>query len=357
MIHSLFPLDVYMNQPHLHTSSRAVSGDVSEAPFFIVGCSRSGSTLLQALIDAHPRITIPPESQLYLRFADIFHCYGDLRIPAKRRRFIRDLLADAQIRMWGLSLTVDQVESELKVYSRAEIVSVLFQYYARSRGASRWGDKTPEHVRYLSLINTDFPNALFIHLVRDGRDVAEAMRRMVYGPVSAIGLGRMWRDEVLAWKTAKDCIDSSRILQIRYEDLVVDTQNVLECIFDFLGESYIDTTNRYQASALSQTYTKQPWHSSLTTGIRADKIQIYKKRFTPREIELIEYEAGNALENFGYVREYINPKSPSFVERCVAWILDRTVRRVRKLFHPYVIAWDLQYRLRKLKYRLLCRIL
>jgi hypothetical protein len=91
-------------------------------PFFIVGCSRSGTTLLQVLLDAHPNLALPPESHIYDRFGPFLHIYGDLAVPSHRARFIASLLNDSFIREWRIYATVEEVERALKRPGRVGVI-------------------------------------------------------------------------------------------------------------------------------------------------------------------------------------------------------------------------------------------
>lgn len=318
----------------------------SKSPVFVVGCSRSGTTLLQSLLDAHPNISLPPEGQVYLRFGKAFRYYGELSDEKNRRRFIRDLLQDAYIRKWNLNCTVEEVEQVARSFTRAGIIGALYRLYMCENGARRWGDKTPEHIRYLTTIREDFPNAYMIHLVRDGRDVAEAFRRFIYGPVTALGLGRVWRDEVAHWWEYQDQEETGRMLKVRYEDLVSEPKETVEKILDFIGEPLADTTSKYADSEVSQIVGSESWHSSLRKNITTDKIGDYKKSLSKRDIEIFEYVAGDELKKYGYQLENKNPKRPSLYDRTYSFIADRIVRWYRKIFEIKVIAWDLQCKIR-----------
>ena len=321
---------------------------MKKPPFFIVGCSRSGTTLLQSLLDAHPNLAIPPESQIYYRFGGIFPYYGDLSVDRNRRRFIRDLLGDAYIQKWNMNLSVSKVERMAPKFTRAHIIESLFRFYKEERGAERWGDKTPEHIRYLPMIREDFPDAYLIHLVRDGRDVAEAFRRMIFGPVSALGLGRTWRREVTHWLDYRKEGETENMLEVRYEDLVSAPKEVLKRILAFIDEPFVDTTNRYANSKVSGLVGSESWHSSLHHGITTDKVGIYRRKLSERDVEIFEYVAGNILETYGYQPELQNPKRPSVSDRVYSFIADRFLRWYRKAFEMKVFAWDLQYRGRAL---------
>ncbi|HET6630829.1 MAG TPA: sulfotransferase [Woeseiaceae bacterium] len=317
------------------------------APFFLVGCSRSGTTLLQALIDAHPNIAIPPESHVYLRFGPIVHTYGDLAVQRKRLRFIRALLSDIFIEEWRLEITVADIEQRLQEPTFLGIVETLFRFYAERHGARRWGDKTPEHIRYLREIRRDFPGARLIHLVRDGRDVAEAMQRMIFYPVTAYGVARVWRDEIRHWQAFCATEGEANTLVVRYEDLVTEPRETVASIFRFLGEPVVDTVATYSESSLSRNLDAQgPWHSSLRKGISASKVGIYRRRFTPREIEILEYIQGDDLRAYGYPTVHAAPRAPTPAEKIYALFADRLVRWYRKLHDPRVFVHDLQYRWR-----------
>lgn len=324
--------------------------EISSAPmpFFIVGCSRSGTTLLQALIDGHPDFAIPPESHVYVRFGPIFESYGDLGQRRNRLRLIDALLRDVFIRQWRLDATTEDIERRLTRADRIGIIDTLFSLYAEKNGATRWGDKTPEHIRHLREIRADFPRAKLIHLVRDGRDVAEAMRRMIWGPVSAVGLAEEWRREVMHWQAYVDDHGSEDSLIVRYEDLVTSPHETLRIVLDFLGARFVDTVETYASSPLSRTLgtTQSTWHSSLRQGVNTAKVGIYRRRFAPREIEIMEAVAGVALDAYGYAREHPAPRPVSGLERRLGLAKDRAVRWSRKIKHPPVIWMELQHRLR-----------
>ncbi|MET0987341.1 MAG: sulfotransferase [Steroidobacteraceae bacterium] len=323
-------------------------------PFFIVGCSRSGTTLLQVLIDAHPRLAVPPESHIYDRFGPFLDIYGDLTVKRDRGRFIGALLDDSFIREWRLEAVVEDVERRVQRADRVGVIEALFSLYAERKGAVRWGDKTPEHIRHLDEIRADFPHAKLIHLVRDGRDVAEAMRRMVFGPVSAVGLAREWQREVAHWQEFCDEHGSTNTLLVRYEDLVTSPREVVGKVLQFIGEPELDTVSEYGSSSLSRelSRTQRTWHSSLCQGITAAKIGAYRQAFTAREIEIFEAIAGEHLAAYGYTPEYAVPRAASPLERAYVFFADRLVRWTRKLFHPSVVRLELQFRLRVMQQRL-----
>jgi Sulfotransferase family len=321
-------------------------------PFFIVGCGRSGSTLLQVLLDAHPDLCLPPETLIYSRFGGLAHYYGDLSVRGNRNRFIGDVIDDFYFRAWDIDLSVDEVEKAVTTPTRAGIVAALFGIYASRKGARRWGDKSPPHVHCLPLIREDFPRAQLIHLVRDGRDTAEAWRRMLFGPVDITSIAKMWRRDVAAWRAFFEEAGPEGMLEVRFEDLITAPQRVLEEILVFLGESVIDTRRMYVGSHLARSYSSISWHSSLKNTIDPGKIGVYRSRFSRREIELFEHIAGEALSACGYKLEFERPRGPGLRDHLRALVVDRCVRWYRKVFHPRVVLGDLRYKWLVLRRRL-----
>lgn len=317
-------------------------------PTFIVGCSRSGTTLLQSLLDAHPNIAIPPESQIYHRFGGTFPYYGDLSGDRNRRRFIQDLVQDAYIAKWGMDFSIDEVERAAPAFTRSAIVEALFRLYMDKKEAKRWGDKTPEHIRYLPLIREDFPDAYLVHLVRDGRDVAEAYRRMVFGPVTALGLGDTWCREVMHWHEFREERGGRNMIEVRYENLVSSPKEVIKKILKFVGEPFVDTTQRYSGSEISKLVGSESWHASLQQDITTDKVGIYHERLSERDVEIFEHMAGHALETYDYRPDYQNPRPPSICDKLRSYLYDRVVRWYRKAFDMRVFIWNIQSRVRKL---------
>ncbi len=308
------------------------------APIFIVGCPRSGTTLLQITLDAHPNIAIPPESFLFQRFPPVWERYGNLNDETNLRLLAGDLLADERIKDWRLIVSVDEFCRRLDARTIRGAVSLLFQLYAEQKGKSRWGDKTPQHSLYLKEILAVFPDAKFIHFVRDGRDVAESLSRIHIGPKSILSIASYWRKHVMAFHEFKKSLDPSMYVEPRYEDFVRDPAPQQKAIFDFLGEK--PPEKKADDRALPDTDAKRhalsavSHHGMLKGGISENKVGIYKSRFSMREIEIFETVAGDALKLYGY--ELTTPASARItpVESMSFFMTDNIFRYSRKLFRP-----------------------
>lgn len=316
----------------------AEQNNEDKPPFFIVGCPRSGTTLLQVLLDAHPDIAIPPESFIFQRFPPIWKCYGDLANDANLRLLAGDLLHDERIRDWGLAVSPDEFCRRLGGRSIRDAVSLLFQLYAAQKGKHRWGDKTPQHALFLKEITAVFPDAKFIHFVRDGRDVAESLSRVHIGPKSIRAIAAYWRKHVLAFHEFKKSLAPGTFIEPRYEDFVRDPASRQKLVFEFLGEkpperqsgdrSLPDTdAKRHALSSVSH-------HGMLKGGISENKVAVYKARFSEREIEIFETVAGDALKLYGYQLSTAASARITPAEELSFFMTDHVFRYARKFARP-----------------------
>lgn len=331
-------------------------------PFFIVGCPRSGTTLLQVLIEQHPAIAIPPESFLFLRFTPFAAMYGDLAQPGNLQRLVRELLADERVRDWSLGIRPEDFIQRLPpAPTLKDVIAGIFRLYAEQQGKARWGDKTPQHAMSLPEIKALFPEAKILHLVRDGRDVAESMSRITIGPCSVYGIARRWDRFVRTTRNFAASMDPKNYLEIRFEDLVQAPEETRRRVFEFLEEDPAlcsavtdrvpDTASRRQAVSAAQH------HAGLKGIISREKIGVFQTRFTPRELAVFEWVAGDSLKALGYTLVSNPPSAPTLKEKLGYAFQDSVVRYSRKFFQKSVvrqlskeIRLDLEVRLRRLRF-------
>jgi hypothetical protein len=203
----------------------------------IVGAPRSGTTLLRFMLDAHPELAIPPETGFLAIGASIKGNHTDIRKEFfdAITRFPPDAPAwnDFGIpaaRLWSLLC-------DITPFSVAEGYRTFYRAYASRFGKRRWGDKTPTYCLHLTTIEEILPEAHFIHVIRDGRDVALSLRRMWFSPSNEIdALGAYWMNCVM---TARQQGARARhYLEVRFEELIQEPIAVLERICRFVDLAY-----------------------------------------------------------------------------------------------------------------------
>src|SRR5262245_11393925 len=143
---------------------------------FVVGVGRSGTTLLRLMLDAHPQMTIPPETHFVP--AVIEACR-----PAARPESAVEAMTS--VRQWGdQGIDAAEMLDRMRALEPLDAAAALRSFYAlqaERQGKPRWGDKTPVYVESMDLIGEALPEARFIHLIRDGRDVALSRARRGFG--------------------------------------------------------------------------------------------------------------------------------------------------------------------------------
>ena len=185
---------------------------VPTRPIFVVGCQRSGTTLLRLMLDSHPNISCGPET-----------------------RFLGDLAAvtgDNWDRMRHYGFPKEYWHTKF-----AEMFASIQSDYAASRGKTRWADKTPRYAMSLQFIDDLFPTSQIVHVIRDGRDVV-ASHRDRWGWVAAAKAVEKWPRYVQAARAVGTKLPPDRYLEIRYEDLVGETEKTLRGLLDWLGEAW-----------------------------------------------------------------------------------------------------------------------
>lgn len=208
----------------------------SSDPLFVVGCERSGTTLLRLMLDSHPSLAIPNESHFIVGLHRRSSWFAAKRSPVQT---LERVLEDESFARWGLDpALVRQLAAVTKPSSYAEVMRTVFATYAAIEGKPRWGDKSPTYLIHIPLLAELFPGAQFIHVIRDGREVATSLAAQAWGPPSAIAAAAVWKTRVREGRRAGSRLPSGRYLEVRLEQLVDQPEHVLRDICGFLHEPF-----------------------------------------------------------------------------------------------------------------------
>jgi hypothetical protein len=210
----------------------------------IVGSPRSGTTLLRFMLDSHPELAIPPETG-FLRLGSNLSGRGD----KLREKFFRAIVSYPKpVPSWPDFEVPEEVFwaalTEITPFTIPEGYRAFYRLYAARFGKLRWGDKTPLYCLALNAIRQTLPEARFIHIIRDGRDAALSLRSMWFSLGWEIETqAAYWRKCVLAARSAG--LRHTDYLEVRYEDLIINTRETLEQICTHIGLSYDDAMQSY----------------------------------------------------------------------------------------------------------------
>jgi Sulfotransferase family len=279
-------------------------------PFlFIVGCPRSGTTLLRRVLDAHPDIAITRETHW---ITDLLR--GDDAV-SPNEPVTHELLSRLRGEKRFTRLGVDQARLE-GLLSRtqpvyyAEFVRTVLDLYGEAQGKRLVGDKVPGYVRDISVLHALWPAARFVHLIRDGRDVCtsvlnwdrenRAVTRMPGwddDPVSTTAL--WWEQLVRIGRDAGSALPSELYYELRYEALVARPEAECRALCAFLGVPYDGRMLRFHESrtrADPGLSAKKAW-LPITAGLRS-----WRSDMTAGDLERFEAVAGALLDELDYPR-------------------------------------------------------
>jgi len=296
-------------------------------PFFLLGVHRSGTTLLRYMLNSSPRLYIPPESDFIPRFfgrnptgtltpertAQILH------IIFTRYRFVREWQGDPP--------DPDAFWRAMPAPTPAGFLHALYGEYMRQHGAVRWGDKTPIYTSYIGLLARIFPEAQFVHLIRDGRDVALSMvnkwgkQEFHIDPYFA---ARSWVRRIRQAQAASAGLPPERYYELRYEDLVAAPERELRALCDFLGEPY--TPEMAEPHRLARRdIPPDGFHAPVRQPPSPKRVGRWRHDMSPADARLVQRVAGSLLAELGYEVEDLGPMSASERARYAALAVKYTV--------------------------------
>jgi hypothetical protein len=288
----------------------------SERPFFVVGCPRSGTTLLRVILDGHSRLSIPPESHFVVGLSGR-RLAGNVTVG--------DILDHPQLQEWNLDGRAVRVAVErAHPNGYPELVRAVFDCYAGSQGKVRWGDKTPGYVSHIGRLLRLFPEAQFVHIIRDGREVSASLAEQTWGPRrSAVG-AFWWRRKVAAGRRAGTRLPAGQYLELRLEDLIAEPEATVRRLCAFLGERFepamLDHPTRAAGMfADDDTVTRQV-RRPITAGLRD-----WRSGVGEREQRAIEALCHRQLRQLGYAGSRWSPVGAAY-----GWsaVLEHAVRNV-----------------------------
>ncbi|MEO8198919.1 MAG: sulfotransferase [Gemmatimonadota bacterium] len=276
-------------------------------PIFIVGAPRSGTTLLRAMLNRHPRIGLCDETYFFYYVFIRRKAFGDLAEESNRRRLIDSYFATSRMRR--LKLDLDALRDRLMLEGtdyQAFFASVI-QFYADSQWKVRPGEKTPHHAWNTAELLEWYPEGRVIHLLRDPRDVTASLFNVPWGRRSAAANAALWVSLTLA---AEKSNGNPRYLRIRYEDLVANPEAGLEEICRFINEPFTPI----MLDAGKPAKTDKPWFERAQGALSKDRSGAWKDQLSPDQIRLIETVAGPVMRQFGY-QSSLTPASTGLMLR------------------------------------------
>ncbi|MCB2141176.1 sulfotransferase [bacterium] len=269
------------------------------SPFFIVGSGRSGTTLLRLILCSHSKISIPPETWFIIQLIEelpidryLTTCETELalKIITSHYRWPDMGIDSNDFR--------DKVDKKMKLI---DIINIVYAHHLKVENKSVWGDKTPPYIKIIPELIQLYPDAKFIHLIRDGRDVAASFYRLQW---KGKWLSRSiieWKESIEKYLSYKNENIGDRILEIKYEDLVVHTERIIKKICGFIGQKFEPSMLNLENEILNKIPDREKnIHSKVFRRPQINDIYRWKKESSALDVFIIESYLNKYLLAMGY---------------------------------------------------------
>lgn len=247
----------------------------------------------------HPRLAVPGESHLFNIFYPLLPLYGDLSDIRNQEQLIHDILSTFNVRNWSPPVESEQVLESICVCNFSGVVDAVMTSWARQHDKPRWGEKTPHHTFFWREILDCFPNCRFIHLVRDGRDVALSYIKAPFGPKTIYSAAQRWCKWLEQIEEMKKQVDPQMLHEVRYEDLLDDPRQTLTDLCDYLDEEFVPEMLSFYTNVTSVDVDRIN-ELNLERPLIRDNAQKWKTRLTEKDLMVFESVAHGTLVRYGY---------------------------------------------------------
>lgn len=275
--------------------------------FFILGNPRSGTTLLRLILNNHSLIGVPPESGFLQWWYKKYSNWSekDTKDDNKINLFLDDILSSKKIEDWKLNKPnlKNFILSE-KPKNYPEIITTIYKFYTNNKLII--GDKNNYYINHLEDLSLIFPNAKYIHLVRDGRDVACSYKNinnlnpnLKYIPkVSSniVDIANEWNNNII---TIEKFIQNYKSITIRYEDLISTPIKTLKQVCTFLEVKYEDEMLNYYRNNDEPASTLH-WKGKTKETIDEKNKKKYLSLLSNEELNKFSDIAHVTLKKFNY---------------------------------------------------------
>lgn len=289
----------------VHYPLAATQGSTNHQSVFIISSGRSGTTLMRSMLVASDQIAIPAETQILHKLATKFRAYGGLGWDDLSRLMIAEFESHHDFYMWETNLApayqkIANLPEEER--SLARIVDEVYMTYAAEKfpKARVWGDQSPLHTFYLSYIDKVFPDAKYIHLLRDGRDVISSMVKR-HGDDYLCEAVHRWKTSIRKTDAFYKVVGPDQYIEVRYEDLVLNSEVALKRISQFINIEYTPRMLDYWKLPTTIEHKYNSYHKNLGKPVFSSSVGKWRERLTEEQQDYVMENISAELKRKGYL--------------------------------------------------------
>lgn len=271
-------------------------------PTFLFGMERSGTTLLSMMIGAHSQIAVPlATTGMWLDFAERLPDFNQLSRSDDIKTLVAAIGAHNRVKLWDAKLDPQALLADLPLGDYGAVVARFHQQYARAKGKLLWANVDIATLDHMEVVNSWFPDARFLHIIRDGRDVALSHQTMPYGSGNIAECARAWTERTTTSVKMGRILGADRYMTVRFEDLVLRTRYSLERICAFLKVPFDEAMLRYGDMVNEKIPENRRWlWPSISRPPQESKVDQWRRRMTASQRIVFERIAGGTLRSWGY---------------------------------------------------------
>ncbi|GLZ12081.1 sulfotransferase [Actinomadura sp. NBRC 104425] len=274
----------------------------TDRPIFVLGCPRSGTTLLQLMLHSHHRIAVPAETRFVIPAWSSRCDFGDLRDSRNLRALADWITTGRGTKFANLGLDPERTADEIAAGppTLGSALAIVFRAYARRFDRVRWGDKRPSYFRYVNALRRMYPDAQFIHMIRDGRDCVASLKEMPWYKQDINHAICVWREAIDHGRRYAAELGPDAYYELQYERLVADPADELMRLCAFLGEEYDPAMTEPHRLARLTVPPQRKWHRRTHCAVDGGSVGSWTRRLEPWEVGLAEAAFGDRLAEYGY---------------------------------------------------------
>lgn len=272
-------------------------------PIQIIGTQRSGSNLLRLILNQSSQISAHHPPHILTVFYPIIHRYGNLEQENNFRQLVNDVcrLIEVNPVKWGLDLNRNEIINCCNQPTLIEVFKVVYEMMAKKDQALYWCCKSMANVNFYKEIESNGLKPYYIHLVRDGRDVASSFKKTLVGEKHTYHLANKWKIDFLEAKEISHIVEKDRFLTIKYEALITHPMEVIIKINKFLDLNLDESVLHYfDSNESKRTASAGFMWSNLTMPIMKNNTGKFIENLTTEDIKIFERIAGDILQENNY---------------------------------------------------------
>ena len=274
-----------------------------DRPIFIVGCPRSGTTLLQCILSVSEQAFSLPETHFFSYVLPTVDATPSTALtPEMLRRTRAAFEADSDLPSLAALWARLEAQVAAEALSLIDVFLSIVEEY-RTRPAARVIEKTPRHVLHLEQIGACFPDAVFVNVIREPIDVASSLLGVPFETSrSVLSIAQRWTESVLA-AAAYERRAPGRLRSVRYEDLVRAPEDTVREVCEFVELPYAPAMlQEFGRQAARNVGRSETWKREVGQGVLLDRQGVWRTRMTPGQGWLVAQATRSLRRELGYTQ-------------------------------------------------------